>query len=140
MASYNVVELNREFMQDLLKNYVDIIFANEEEAKAFTGKEELEALDILSEYCPVSIVKIGCRGSLVKANGKVAVIPAIQGNCIDTNGAGDIYASGFLYGLMNGYSIEKAGMLASRLAAELVGTVGAKLSEQQWQKLLPEIL
>ncbi|MEG1910070.1 MAG: adenosine kinase, partial [Bacteroidales bacterium] len=75
LASYNIVEDHLDFIKKMVTEYVDILFANEEEAKAFTGKEELEALDILSEYCPVSIVKIGCRGSLVKANGKVAVIP-----------------------------------------------------------------
>ena len=139
MASYNVVELNLDFMQDLLKNYVDIIFANEEEAKAFTGKEEHEALEILSEYCPTAIVKLGARGSIVKKDGIVTTIQAINAHCIDTNGAGDIYASGFLYGLMNGLPVEKCGYIASRLAAELVETVGAKLSDVQWEKVKEEL-
>lgn len=139
MASYNLVEQNRTFIDSLLANYVDIIFANEEEAKAFTGKEEYEALEILSQYCETAVVKLGHRGSLAKINGKVSVIPAVKANCIDTNGAGDIYASGFLYGLMNGYSAEKAGALASRLSAELVETVGAKLSDKQWSKILSEV-
>jgi sugar/nucleoside kinase (ribokinase family) len=139
MASYNVVALNLDFMQDLLKNYVDIIFANEEEAKAFTGKEEYEALEILSEYCPTAVVKLGAQGSIVKKEGVTTVIPAIEAHCIDTNGAGDIYASGFLYGLMNGLAVEKCGSIASHLAAELVETTGAKLSDAQWQKIRKEL-
>ncbi|MDR1112250.1 MAG: adenosine kinase, partial [Bacteroidales bacterium] len=138
MASYNVVMLNLDFMRDLLKNYVDIIFANEEEAKAFTGKEEHDALEILSGYCSTAIVKLGAQGSVAKQQGTVTVIPAIPANCIDSNGAGDIYASGFLYGLMNGLPVEKCGYMASRLAAELVETVGAKLSDAQWQKIRAE--
>jgi len=139
MASFNVVELNLNFMQDLLKNYVDIIFANEEEAKAFTGKEEYEALDILSTYCPIAIVKLGAQGSIVKKAETVVTIPAIKASCIDTNGAGDIYASGFLYGLMNGFALDKCGYIASRLASELVETVGAKLSDTQWEKVKAEL-
>jgi sugar/nucleoside kinase (ribokinase family) len=139
MASYNVVELNLDFMQDLLKNYVDIIFANEEEARAFTGKEEGEALDILSDYCTTAIVKLGVHGSIAKQQGTVTVIPAFEANCIDSTGAGDIYASGFLYGLTNGLPIEKCGCIASRLAAELVETTGAKLSDNQWQKIRTEL-
>lgn len=139
MASYNVVELNRDFIKLLLENYVDIIFANEEEAKAFTGKEEREALEELSKYCEIAVVKLGAKGSMVKAEGKVTMIPCYPAECIDTNGAGDIYAAGFLYGLMNHYPVEKAGALASRLSAELVETVGAKLSDRQWEKLREEL-
>lgn len=139
MASYNVVELNRDFIRMLLREFVDIIFANEEEAKAFTGKEEVEALEELSQYCEIAVVKLGSRGSIVKVDGRTCHIPACNANCIDTNGAGDIYAAGFLYGLINGHPIEQAGALASRLSAELVETVGAKLSDCQWQKLLSEI-
>ena len=139
MASYNLVELNREFIQMLLEEYVDIIFANEDEAKAFTGKEEEEALEELSKYCRVAIVKIGSRGSLVKMDGKTTVIAPYKANSIDTTGAGDIYASGFLFGLLNNYTIERTGQIASRLSAEMVETVGAKLSDQQWAKLFAEL-
>lgn len=135
MASYNLVETNREFIKQLLEEYVNIIFANEEEAKAFTGKEEEEALEELSKYCEVAVVKLGSRGSLVKAGGKITKIEPCKANCIDTNGAGDIYAAGFLYGIINGYTMEKAGALASKLSALLVETVGAKLSDEQWKKL-----
>lgn len=136
MASYNLVELNRDFIKMLLQDYVDIIFANEEEAKAFTGKEEYEALEELAKYCEVAVVKIGCRGSLASVNGEVVAIPPQPANCIDTNGAGDIYAAGFLYGLMKGLPIEKTGKLASLLSAKLVETTGAKLSDEQWKEIL----
>jgi len=129
MASYNLVETMRPLMEELLRNYVDIIFANEEEAFAFTGKKEREALEILSTYCPISIVKLGAAGSLVSVNGAITVIPPVQANCKDSTGAGDIFASGFLYGLINNYSIANAGALASKLGAKCVETIGARIRE-----------
>ena len=139
-GSYNIVEDHREFLKDILKNYVDIIFANQEEAKAFTGKDDEEALDILSEYCPIAIVKLGANGSIVKVNGKTTVIAPRKANCIDTNGAGDIYAAGFMYGLLKGYDIERCGKIATLLSSSIIETVGAKLTDEQWEKLLPEVL
>ncbi|MDR1757466.1 MAG: adenosine kinase [Bacteroidales bacterium] len=139
MASYNVVEANLDFMQYLLKNYVDIIFANEEEAKAFTGKEEYEALSLLSNDCATSIVKLGARGSIVKHGNSITDIPAVSAHAIDTNGAGDIYASGFLFGLMNNMPIDRCGYIASLLSAKLVETTGAKLSENQWKQVLTKL-
>lgn len=139
-GSYNLVEQQLDFLKDILKNYVDIIFANEEEVKAFTGKEGEEALEILSTYCPVAIVKLGAKGSIVKVNGKTTVIAPRKANCIDTNGAGDIYAAGFMYGLLKDYDIEHCGEIATLLSSTIIETVGAKLTDEQWEKLLPEVL
>ena len=129
MASYNLVEAMHPLVDELLRNYVDIIFANEEEAFAFTGKKEHEALEILSNYCPVSVVKLGAQGSLANVYGETAVIPAVKANCKDSTGAGDIFAAGFLYGLINNYSITDTGILASKLGAKCVETIGARISE-----------
>ncbi len=138
MASYNLVEQNREFIEMLLKDYVDIIFANEEEAKAFTGEDGEEALNRLSKYCRIAVVKLGGEGSLAKIDSQTVKIPAGECCAIDKNGAGDIYAAGFLYGIMNHFPPEKTGKLASRLADELVQTVGAKLSDKQWNIIKQE--
>jgi len=127
MASYNLVEAMHPLVDELLRDYVDIIFANEEEAFAFTGKKEREALEVLSSYCPVSVVKLGAEGSLVHINGETTVIPAVKAHCKDTTGAGDIFAAGFLYGLINDYPIAEAGALASKLGAKCVETIGARI-------------
>ena len=140
MASYNIVAQNRDFIRDLLHNYVDVIFANEDEARAYTGKEEQEALDMLAEECEVAVVKLGKRGSLVKIDGETTFIPPMDAPCIDTNGAGDIYAAGFLYGLLNNYDAAKSGHIATLLATEMIQSVGAKLSDSQWDKIRKEIL
>jgi sugar/nucleoside kinase (ribokinase family) len=127
MASYNLVEAMYPLMDELLRDYVDIIFANEDEAFAFTGKKEREALEILSTYCPVSVVKLGADGSLANVNGETTIIPAVKAQCKDTTGAGDIFAAGFLYGLVNDYSIAETGALASKLGAKCVESVGARI-------------
>ncbi|HNY62239.1 MAG TPA: adenosine kinase [Bacteroidales bacterium] len=133
MASYNLVESMHDLVQDLVENYVDIIFANEDEARAYTGKEELEALEILSQHCDVAVVKLGARGSIAKVNGVVTHIDPVPGECIDTTGAGDIYAAGFLYGLMNDYDVKKSGALASRLGTACIQKIGARLEDHHFQ-------
>ena len=135
MASYNIIEANYDFVKMLLTDYVDIIFANEEEAKAFTGKEGCEALEVLSEYCPVAIVKVGKEGSFIKMNGEVTQVGVIPVKAVDTTGAGDIYAAGFLYGLMNDYTPTKAGELAAYLAGRVIEHVGAKLPDEVWDEV-----
>ena len=138
MASYNLIESNLDFVKMLLRDYVDIIFANEEEAKAFTGVEQLEALHKLSDDCSIAIVKVGKDGSYIKMNGEVTAIAPVDAQRVDTTGAGDIYASGFLYGLVNGYSALRAGNLASYLSSRMIEHVGAKLPDEEWAKLKKE--
>ena len=135
MASYNIIEANYDFVKMLLTDYVDIIFANEEEAKAFTGKEGEKALNVLSEYCPIAIVKVGKEGSFIKMDGETTHVGVIPVKAVDTTGAGDIYASGILYGLMNGYTPEQAGELAAYLAGHVIEYVGAKLPDDVWKEV-----
>lgn len=139
MGSYNVMEDYRDFMMHLLKNYVNIIFGNEEEVRALTQIDEIKGLEKLAKTCDVAVVKLGKKGSIVKMNNQVYNIPPVGGDCIDANGLGDIYASGFLYGLIHDYSPEKSGWLASHLAYVLGNTVGAKLSDEQWVTVKKEI-
>ena len=140
MASYNLIESNLEFVKELLRDYVDIIFANEEEAKAFTGAENVEALHVLSQYCPVAIVKVGKDGSYIKMGEEVTAIAPVDAVRRDTTGAGDIYASGFLYGYVQGYDALTSGNLASCLSARLIEYIGAKLPDKEWENIKKEEL
>ena len=139
MASYNVVEANLGFLKKLVVDYVDIVFANEEEAKSFTGFEPEEALHAIAEMCEIAIVKVGAKGSFIKRGNELVQIEAIPARSIDTTGAGDIYASGFLYALAEGYPLEKAGKLGSFLAANVVEVMGAKIPKGQWPGLRKEV-
>jgi sugar/nucleoside kinase (ribokinase family) len=142
MASYNVVEENLEFLKDYIKKFVDIVFANEEEAKAFTGKEPEEALLTIKEMCELAIVKLGMKGSIVKSDNEIVTIPIIKANCIDTTGAGDFYAAGFLTGLIQGESLTKCGNMGAILAGKVIEEIGAKISDENWievKKMIAEL-
>lgn len=135
LASYNVVEENLDFIHRLINNYVDIVFANEEEAMAFTGKNPDKALEIISDMCDIAIVKTGKQGSLIKQGNEIHKIGIIDVESIDTTGAGDLYAAGFLYGLINGLSLDKCGKIGTVLAGKVIEVIGAKISANDWLKV-----
>jgi len=132
LASYNVVEANMDTLNELVNNYVDIVFANEEEAKSFTGLTPAEALENLSKRCDIAVVKIGKEGALIQQGNKKIHVPAQGDKVIDTTGAGDYFAAGFLAGLAKGYDLEKSGWLGSLLASKVIRVVGAELSPEDW--------
>lgn len=135
LASYNVVEENLDFLQTLVRDYVDILFANEEEALAFTGKEPEEALDIMSKMVEYAIVKVGKKGSLIKYKVNVVSEGITDNKRVDTTGAGDFYAAGFLYALANGMTVEKAAHYGKILSGNIIEVVGVKLTDEQWNNI-----
>jgi sugar/nucleoside kinase (ribokinase family) len=139
MASFNIVEENVDFLHDMIRKYVDIVFANEEEAFALTGKNPMEALPAIAEMCSIAVVKLGAQGSVIQSGDRVIRIDAIPAKSIDTTGAGDIYASGFLYALSENLDLEVAGKIGSLLAGNVVEVMGAKIPTQTWERLLPQI-
>jgi sugar/nucleoside kinase (ribokinase family) len=140
LASYNVVEMMHKDFKEIIENYVDIIFANEMEAKAYTGKDPDEALKILSEFCEIAVVKTGSEGSLIKRGEEILKVGTIKVKLKDTTGAGDLYASGFLYGYANGYSLEKCGLFGSILAGNVIELIGAKMNGRRWTRIRKKIL
>jgi len=139
LASYNVVEDNLSFLKKMVEQYVDIVFANEEEAKAFTGLEPEAALDALADVTKVAIVKVGSKGSMIKENNIIANVGVEKTKVVDTTGAGDLYASGFLYGYVNNLPNKKSGEIGALLASKVIADYGAKLSENDWRKIKNEI-
>jgi sugar/nucleoside kinase (ribokinase family) len=136
LSSYNVVEAKLEDFKEIIEKYVDIVFANEDEAKSFTGFAPQEALDKLSMLCDIAVIKIGSEGSLIKRSEEVIKIGTIPVQCIDTTGAGDLYASGFLYGYAKGLPLEKCGEFGSVLAGHVIEIVGARMDEIRWKKIM----
>jgi sugar/nucleoside kinase (ribokinase family) len=135
LASYNVVEENLEFLKTFVRDYVDVLFANEEEAKAFTGKEPEAALEELAEICDIAVVKVGKEGSFVKKDSRRIKVDPIDAKPIDTTGAGDAYAAGFLYGLINDYPLDTCGYTGALLAGKVIEVIGAKMDESKWQEI-----
>lgn len=135
LASYNVVEENLEFLKSIIPQYVDILFSNQEEAFAFTGMEPDRAVEELASFCRIAIIKTGKDGAWVQSGAEKYHVNGLEANCIDTTGAGDLFASGFLYGYTRGYSLTKCGELGNFLAAAVIEVTGPKISEPHWLKI-----
>lgn len=136
MASYNVVEAERDFFDQLIVKYVDIVFANESEALAYTGKAPHEALEEIASKCSIAVVKTGKEGSLVKKGTEVIQLLSCPiDNMLDTTGAGDFYAAGFMYGLTCGYSLEKCVQISTILATAVIQEVGTTLPAKKWDEI-----
>ena len=139
MASYNVVESNEAFFHNLVEKYIDIVFANESEARAYTKKEPREALDELAEQCRIAIVKVGKDGSMVKAGDEYHFIDPWPAATIDATGAGDTYAAGFLYAHSLGMPLKVCGEVGSIIAAKVVEVIGTKIDIPRWKAAKEEI-
>ena len=140
LASYTVVNDTRPTLERLIEEYVDIVIANEDEAAAYTGsRDEAAALEQLAAIAKIAVVKLGARGSLI-ASGRqrVTVAPASGGaSIVDTTGAGDLWASGFLFGLVNGLDLAQSGALASACGYEVCQVIGASIPHQGWDRIRP---
>ena len=135
LASYNVVEESRDFLLELINNYVDIVFANEKEAFALIGLEPEAALDYIAERCDIAVVKVGAKGAFVKRGNEIVTIPPMKADVVDTTGAGDMWAAGFLAGLVKGESLQKCGMMGAIVAKNIIEVMGAKMDDERWEKI-----
>jgi sugar/nucleoside kinase (ribokinase family) len=140
LASFNVVEDNLDFLHFLVKEYADIVFANADEARAFTdGKKPEDALEEIAEDCWIAAVKTGKDGSLIQNGRQVYRVPASRVNCIDTTGAGDLYASGFLYGMLNNLDLPLCGEIGSILAGKVIEVIGARIPDATWPEIKDQV-
>jgi len=127
----------RDSFMELIKGNCDIVFANKEEARSlFDNYDAYECCRSMGKLCETAVVKNGKRGSYICYRGKIHEIP-VQGpeTPVDTTGAGDTYAAGFLYGQCKGYDIEKSGDIASLLAGQIIKQTGAQFSKEKSEEL-----
>lgn len=138
LSSYTVVEESWDVLDDIVDKFVDILIANEDEARAFTGyADEEEALGSLSQRAEIAVLKVGERGSYIRRQDDIVRIEPMsgQGPVVDTTGAGDLWASGFLYGLANGYSLDKCGKIGSACGYEVCQVIGADIPDEGWERI-----
>lgn len=139
-SSFGVVDSCRELFDELFeKKMIDIVIANEDEAFAYAGVREEAALEVLARKAKVAVVKIGKRGALIAKDGQVTRVGAGAAKAIDTTGAGDLWAAGFLYGYMNGWNMERAGKLGSIVSNEVVQVMGAMIPEDGWNRIFEQM-
>ena len=134
LASFEVVNAAKNILPGLLKEYVDIIFANEEEAAAFCGNKDPEAaLAEFAKFADTVAVKVGKEGAFIKHGAETVKVGAEIVTAVDTTGAGDLWASGFLYGFLNGKSLAEAGAIGAKVGAEVVKIMGAAIPDERWK-------
>lgn len=139
LASYNVVDANKDFLLEIIPEYVDIVFANDEEAKSLLGLDAEKAVDKLAEITEIAIVKTGENGSLIRRGDESVSVPALKVNCVDTTGAGDLYAAGFLYGLGKKNDLRVAGEIGTLLAGNVIQVIGPKMSNEHWTRIIADL-
>lgn len=136
-----MVSFFKDGVSEIIGDGVDVLFCNEEEASIFTGKEDLnEAIAALSKIADKIIVTLGSKGAKIVTGDKEVDVAVSAVTAVDTNGAGDMFAGAFMYGLTQGMSDRDAGMLASESAARIVATFGARLPKETQQDLLAKYM
>ena len=137
LASFNVVEESKDILPDLIAQYVDILIANEDESLAYTGiRDEAKALEALSGNVDLAVLKLGARGSRIAHNSAQLTIRSHgDGSAVDTTGAGDLWASGFLFGLVNRMRLDLCGDIGSRCGHAVCQVVGANIPQEGWRAI-----
>jgi sugar/nucleoside kinase (ribokinase family) len=141
LGSFEIVQGAMDILPQLIKDYVDLVFANEEEAAAYLGEKDYDkALDLFAQSCDIVAIKLGKDGALVKRGNEKHIIEAVKAEkVIDSTGAGDLWASGFLYGFVKGYPLQTCGKIGSIVGCEAVQQTGGSLSDEVCAKIVEQI-
>lgn len=123
-----MVDLFRDDFRQITQDYLDIVFCNAEEAKHFAGKEDVhEAAREIGSMVELAFITNGSKGAIVIEGGNLTEVPGFSVNAIDTNGAGDAFAAGTLFGLTRGFDSLKSARWGNYLASEVVQVAGARI-------------
>jgi sugar/nucleoside kinase (ribokinase family) len=141
LAAPEIVLAAQDILPALLRDYVHAVFANEQEAAAFCGSTNPEVgLDALAAHCPLAVLKLGRQGlRLREGNGEPISVPAYEVQAVDSTGAGDLWAAGFLYGWLQGWPLHEAAALGAKVAAAVVQVTGAVIPDQVWAQIRREL-
>ena len=121
------VERHRNDFLNLISGFVDIIFANEAEIKSLYQMDLRSCINSIKKVVKIGAITLGSEGSVVFKNDLEYIINPIKiKNLVDTTGAGDLFAAGFLYGLSTSLSIEQSGILGTKAASEIITHYGAR--------------
>lgn len=135
LASSHIAEGHREFLKRFIKSTVDILFANDLEAFSYTGNEPERAIRSMVKDCEVVVIKKGDKGSLIQRGSEFYPIPSSPANVVESSGAGDLYAAGFLYGLLRNYHLTHCGKIGAFLASKVLEVEGGKISSEDWREI-----
>ena len=135
------VDRHRESFLELIENYIDVVFCNEAEVLSVFKENDLQSCQkFFSSICELVIITLGSKGSLIINKGESKEIkPYVLGEIIDTTGAGDLYAGGFIHGLINDYALNECGVIGSICAGHIITQLGSR-SNINLQNLLQKNL
>lgn len=129
LSSFDVVRIHRKRLDQLIEKGVDLLIANEDEAQAFTDLDPEKSLESFAKLTATAVVKLGAEGVLIARGQERVKVPGQRVPAIDTTGAGDLWASGFLCGLSRGWDLQRSAKLGNRMGAEVVSVLGATVPE-----------
>lgn len=132
LASFEVVLANKAVLEELLSGQVDLVFANEDEAKAWHPDGAQAALDDLANRAGLAVVKLGREGALIRRGDERIQVPAEMVEAIDTTGAGDCWAAGFLAGYLRDLPLDQCGTLGAKAGAAVVQVMGGQVPRESW--------
>ena len=92
------MNLHKDDFIDVIKNDVDIVFANEEEAKILLGKTVEETAKFIADTGAIAVIKLGAKGAMIRSGEEVYMVEPVATQVVDTTAAGDMFAAGFLHG------------------------------------------
>ena len=131
-----VVEFFRDGFTETIGNGVDLLFCNEAEALSYTKKDSVEeAAEVIKTFAKTFAITLGAKGAAIYDGEKIISIDAHPVKAVDSNGAGDLFAGAFMYGLTHGMTFEQAGKLASKASSQIVNQFGPRLRLPQYQSL-----
>eukprot|EP00761_Pharyngomonas_kirbyi_P011528 gb/GECH01011553.1/.p1 GENE.gb/GECH01011553.1/~~gb/GECH01011553.1/.p1 ORF type:complete len:593 (+),score=144.08 gb/GECH01011553.1/:1-1779(+) len=136
LSSFEVIRRFEKSLINLIKKYVDIVFCNEDEAAELTrGGAPEKTVDYLATLADIAVVTMGQKGCWVKQKNEKYCVPVDPVTPRDTTGAGDLFASGFLHGYLQGFSNEQCAMLGNVVGAAAVEVLGAEITMQDWARI-----
>lgn len=124
-----VVSRNRADFEKIIREDADIVFANSEEAKLLFESTPESAASKIAQLGKTAVVKLGAEGALVAKDGFMEKVSAIKTNVVDTTGAGDMFAAGFLHGILMKSDLRECGFFGATLAGDVISRFGATLSK-----------
>ncbi len=141
LSDSNMVNFFRDRLQNIIADKVDMLFCNEREANDWCQCSSIEESKIkMKDYAHSFAITLGPKGAIVYDGKQFFDIPAPKVNPVDSNGAGDMFAGTFLYGITHGMSYYDSGVLANRAASQVVCQIGARLSTQSLKNIRDEII
>ena len=135
LSNFNIVQGFRDLLKAVIPAYVDILFANESEAEAYAEISAIEAIDMIADTVETAVVTVGKDGVWAKKGDRKINQEAVSNQVVDTTGAGDNFAAGFLYGYSLDATLEQSVQIGSLLSGNVIEAVGAQIQEERWTQI-----